>query len=66
MISKNKAKFMIRTAEKKKRDEENLDIIEGDNLVREFLKADQRPCKDTDSQKGIHQLTFAPAEGVYW
>jgi TrmH family RNA methyltransferase len=39
MISKNKAKFIISLQKKKVRDEENLFIIEGDKIVREFLGA---------------------------
>ena len=39
MISKNKAKFIISLQKKKVRDEEQLFIIEGDKLVKEFLSA---------------------------
>jgi len=39
MISKNKVKFIISLQKKKTRDEENLFVIEGDKLVREFLRA---------------------------
>ncbi len=39
MISKNKIKFLISLQKKKVREEENLYIIEGDKLVREFLAA---------------------------
>lgn len=39
MISKNKIKFLITLQKKKVREEENLYIIEGDKLVREFLAA---------------------------
>jgi TrmH family RNA methyltransferase len=39
MISKNKAKFIISLQKKKVRDEEQLFVIEGDKLVKEFLAA---------------------------
>jgi TrmH family RNA methyltransferase len=39
MISKNKSRFIISLHKKKAREEENLYIIEGDKLVREFLAA---------------------------
>jgi len=39
MISKNRIKFLISLQKKKVREEENLYIIEGDKLVREFLAA---------------------------
>jgi len=39
MISKNKAKFIMSLQKKKVRDEEQLFIIEGDKLVKEFLNA---------------------------
>jgi TrmH family RNA methyltransferase len=39
MISKNKIKFIVSLQKKKVRDEENLYVIEGDKLVREFLNA---------------------------
>jgi len=39
MISKNKAKLIISLQKKKTRDEENLFVIEGDKLVKEFLNA---------------------------
>ena len=39
MISKNKAKFIISLQKKKLRDKEGLFVIEGDKLVKEFLKA---------------------------
>jgi TrmH family RNA methyltransferase len=42
MISKNKSKFIIALQKKKNRDEENLFVIEGDKLIREFLNADIR------------------------
>ncbi len=42
MISKNKSKFIIALQKKKNRDEENLFVIEGDKLVREFLNANIR------------------------
>ncbi|MBK9390887.1 MAG: RNA methyltransferase [Bacteroidetes bacterium] len=42
MISKNKSKFIISLQKKKNRDEENLFVIEGDKLIREFLNADIR------------------------
>lgn len=42
MISKNKLKFISGLQKKKNRDEENLFVIEGDKLVREFLKAGRR------------------------
>ena len=41
MLSKNKAKFIISLQKKKIRDEENLFVIEGDKLVKEFLNAKQ-------------------------
>lgn len=41
MISKNKTKFIISLQKKKIRDEENLFVIEGDKLVKEFLKANK-------------------------
>lgn len=40
MISKNKAKFLISLQKKKVRDKENLYIIEGDKLIKEFLAAE--------------------------
>jgi RNA methyltransferase, TrmH family len=39
MISKNKARFIISLQKKKSRDKEGLFVIEGDKLVKEFLKA---------------------------
>ncbi|HEX2921600.1 MAG TPA: RNA methyltransferase [Bacteroidales bacterium] len=39
MLSKNKSKFVISLQKKKVRDEENLFVIEGDKMVREFLIA---------------------------
>jgi TrmH family RNA methyltransferase len=39
MISKNKAKFIISLQKKKDREEENLFVIEGDKIVKEFLAA---------------------------
>jgi RNA methyltransferase, TrmH family len=39
MISKNKAKFIISLQKKKAREEENLFVIEGDKIVKEFLAA---------------------------
>jgi TrmH family RNA methyltransferase len=39
MISKNRAKFIISLQNKKVRDEEQLFVIEGDKIVREFLSA---------------------------
>lgn len=39
MISKTRAKFIISLQKKKERDKENLFIIEGDKLIREFLIA---------------------------
>jgi TrmH family RNA methyltransferase len=42
MISKNKSKFITSLQKKKNRDEENLFLIEGDKLVREFLNANIR------------------------
>jgi TrmH family RNA methyltransferase len=39
MISKNKAKFILSLQKKKNRDEENLFVIEGDKVVKEFLFA---------------------------
>jgi RNA methyltransferase, TrmH family len=39
MLSKNKVKFIISLQKKKTRDEENLFVIEGDKLVKEFLSA---------------------------
>ncbi len=39
MISKNKIKFIISLQKKKIRDEQHLYVIEGDKLVREYLKA---------------------------
>lgn len=39
MISKNKAKFILSLQKKKNRDEENLFVIEGDKVVKEFLSA---------------------------
>ncbi|HUX95307.1 MAG TPA: RNA methyltransferase [Bacteroidales bacterium] len=42
MISKNRSKFITGLQKKKNRDEENLFVIEGDKLVREFLKAKRR------------------------
>jgi RNA methyltransferase, TrmH family len=39
MISKNKAKFIISLQKKKIRDEEQLFVIEGDKLIKEFLLA---------------------------
>ena len=39
MISKNKAKFIISLQKKKVRDEEQLFVIEGDKIVKEFLAA---------------------------
>jgi len=39
MISKNRAKFIISLQKKKARDEEQLYVIEGDKIVREFLAA---------------------------
>jgi TrmH family RNA methyltransferase len=44
MISKNKAKFIISLQKKKVRDEEQLFVIEGDKLVKEFL-IDKIPVK---------------------
>lgn len=44
MISKNRAKFIISLQKKKARDEENLFVIEGDKLVKEFLNAN-KPVK---------------------
>jgi len=41
MLSKIKAKFIISLQKKKIRDEENLFVIEGDKLVKEFLNARQ-------------------------
>jgi TrmH family RNA methyltransferase len=40
MLSKNKLRFIISLQRKKIRDEENLFIIEGDKLVKEFLTSD--------------------------
>jgi RNA methyltransferase, TrmH family len=40
MISKNKAKFIISLQKKKIREEENLFVIEGDKIVKEFLASD--------------------------
>ncbi|MBI5011080.1 MAG: RNA methyltransferase [Bacteroidia bacterium] len=42
MISKNKTKFITALQKKKNRDDENLFVIEGDKLVREFLNANIR------------------------
>ena len=42
MISKNKSKFITALQKKKNRDDENLFVIEGDKLVREFLNANIR------------------------
>ena len=42
MISKNRSKFITGLQRKKNRDEENLFVIEGDKLVREFLKSGNR------------------------
>lgn len=42
MISKNKSKFITALQKKKNRDDENLFVIEGDKLVREFLNANVR------------------------
>jgi len=42
MISKNKTKFITSLQKKKNRDDENLFVIEGDKLVREFLNANVR------------------------
>jgi len=39
MISKNKAKFIISLQKKKTREEEQLFVIEGDKIVKEFLSA---------------------------
>ena len=39
MISKNKAKFIISLQKKKVREDEELFVIEGDKLVKEFLTA---------------------------
>jgi TrmH family RNA methyltransferase len=39
MISKNKIKYLISLQKKKIREDENLYVIEGDKLVREFLSA---------------------------
>ncbi len=39
MISKNKVKFIVSLQKKKVREEENLFVIEGDKLVREFIDA---------------------------
>ncbi len=39
MISKSKAKYIISLQKKKNRDDENLFVIEGDKLVKEFLNA---------------------------
>jgi TrmH family RNA methyltransferase len=39
MISKNKIKYLISLQKKKNREDENLYVIEGDKLVREFLAA---------------------------
>lgn len=41
MISKSKAKFIISLQKKKIRDEENLFVIEGDKLIKEFLHANK-------------------------
>lgn len=41
MLSKNKAKYIISLQKKKTRDEENIFVIEGDKLVKEFLNARQ-------------------------
>jgi len=41
MLSKNRAKFIISLQKKKTRDEENLFVIEGDKLVKEFLIANR-------------------------
>lgn len=40
MLSKNKLRFIISLQRKKIRDEQNLFIIEGDKLVKEFLDSD--------------------------
>lgn len=42
MISRNRSKFITGLQKKKNRDEENLFVIEGDKLVREFLIAGRR------------------------
>jgi TrmH family RNA methyltransferase len=39
MISKSKAKFIISLKDKKRREEEQLFVIEGDKIVKEFLSA---------------------------
>lgn len=41
MISKNRIKFIITLQKKKARDEENLFLIEGDKLVKEFLNSNR-------------------------
>ena len=42
MISKNKIKYILSLQKKKVRDEERLYVIEGDKLVREYLKSGKK------------------------
>jgi len=42
MISKNKIKYILALQRKKSRDEENLFLIEGDKLVKEFLNSNRK------------------------
>lgn len=42
MLSKNKLRFIISLQKKKVRDEENLFVVEGDKLVREFLDSEMK------------------------
>ena len=42
MLSKNRLKFIISLQKKKIRDEQNLFVIEGDKLVKEFINSDMK------------------------
>jgi TrmH family RNA methyltransferase len=42
MLSKNRLRFIISLQKKKIRDEQKLYVVEGDKLVKEFLKSDQK------------------------
>jgi len=42
MLSKNRLRFIISLQKKKIRDEQNLFVIEGDKLVKEFLSSDMK------------------------
>jgi TrmH family RNA methyltransferase len=42
MLSKNRLRFIVSLQKKKTRDEQNLFVIEGDKLVKEFLNSDMK------------------------